>query len=212
MIKVCEIFTSIQGESSYAGFPCVFIRLTGCNLRCKFCDTQYAFDEGDDLTEDAIIDKVRQAGIHLAEITGGEPLLQKDVYRLMKMLLDSGYTVLIETNGSLSIRNVDRRAIIILDIKTPGSGESEKMDISNISHIKKHDEIKFVVTDRTDYEWSMDFIEKYGLMRKCHILISPAFGYLEPEKLAQWLIDDKLGVRLNLQLHKYMFDVNKRGI
>jgi 7-carboxy-7-deazaguanine synthase len=186
--------------------------LTGCNLRCKYCDTQYAFNEGTDLTEDVVLDKVRHSGMHLAEITGGEPLLQKDVYRLIKRLLDSGYTVLIETNGSLSVRNIDSRAVIVLDIKTPGSGESEKMDLSNISHIKKHDEIKFVITDRADYEWSKDFIEKHALMSKCHLLMSSAFGYLEPEKLAQWLIDDKLAVRLNLQLHKYMFDVNKRGI
>jgi 7-carboxy-7-deazaguanine synthase len=181
-------------------------------LRCKYCDTQYAFDEGNDLAEEAIIDKVRMSGIHLVEITGGEPLLQKDVCYLMKKLLDSGYIVLIETNGSLSIRDIDRRAVIILDIKTPGSGESEKIDTSNISLIKKKDEVKFVITDRADYEWSKEFIDKHGLMNMCHLLMSPAFGYLEPEKLAQWLIDDKLEVRLNLQLHKYMFDVNKKGI
>ncbi len=210
-MKVCEIFTSIQGESSYAGLPCTFIRMTGCNLRCSYCDTTYAYYEGRELSEEDIISEVRRAGISLVEITGGEPLLQKEVSQLIKRLLDEGYKVLIETNGSLSIKEVDKRAVVILDIKTPGSGMSEKMDLSNIDNIKGTDEINFVITGRNDYEWSKAIIYKYNLIDKCHLLLSPAYGVLPSEKLAKWLIEDGLQARLNLQLHKYIFGADERG-
>ncbi|NWF51676.1 MAG: radical SAM protein [Nitrospirae bacterium] len=204
-MKVCEIFKSIQGESSYAGMPCLFIRLTGCNLRCTYCDTKYAYFDGEELSEDNILNKVHRAGIKLVEITGGEPLLQREVYQLIKTLLDDGYKVLLETNGSISIRDVDRRAVIILDIKTPGSGMNKEMDFSNFDYIKKIDEIKFVITDRRDYEWSKEIIQNHNLKDRCHILISPAYGIMDPEELAKWILEDSLDVRLNLQLHKYIF-------
>ena len=211
-MKICEIFKSIQGESSYAGLPCLFIRMTGCNLRCSYCDTTYAYFEGKDLSEDEIMDEVKRAGTRLVEITGGEPLLQKEVYKLIKRLLDEGYKVLVETNGSMSIKDVDRRAVIILDIKTPGSGMSKEMDLSNLDKIKNTDEIKFVITSRTDYDWSKEMIQRYRLKDKCHILFSPAFGILPPEDLSAWMLEDGLEVRLNLQLHKYIFSPEKKGV
>jgi 7-carboxy-7-deazaguanine synthase len=211
-VKVCEIFKSIQGESSYAGMPCLFIRLTGCNLRCSYCDTTYAYYEGRELSEDEIMSEVHHAGINLVEITGGEPLLQKEVFHIIKRILDEGYKVLVETNGSVSIKDVDRRAVIILDMKTPGSGMSEEMNLSNLDTIKTSDEIKFVITGRMDYEWSKEIVHKYGLIKKCHLLISPASGILSPEDLARWMLEDRLEARLNLQLHKYIFDSKRKGI
>ncbi len=204
-MKVCEIFKSIQGESSYAGMPCFFIRLTGCNLRCTYCDTKYAYFEGEELSEERILSEVHRAGISLVEITGGEPLLQKEVYHLIKTLLDNNYKLLIETNGSMSIKDIDRRAVVILDIKTPGSGMVREMDFLNLDYIKDTDEIKFVITDRKDYEWTKDIIQQYNLKDRCHILVSPAYGILQPEVLAKWILDDGLELRLNLQLHKYIF-------
>jgi 7-carboxy-7-deazaguanine synthase len=211
-MKVCEIFTSIQGESSYAGMPCTFIRLTGCNLRCSYCDTSYAYVEGRELSEDEILSEVQHAGIDLVEITGGEPLLQYKVFQLIRRLLDENYEILIETNGSQSIKEIDKRAIVVLDIKTPGSGMSGEMDFSNLDSIRSSDEIKFVITNREDYEWSKETIRKHKLLGKCHLLFSTAFGILPPENLARWMIDDRLKIRLNLQLHKYIFSSAQRGI
>ena len=211
-MKVCEIFTSIQGESSYAGMPCTFIRLTGCNLRCSYCDTSYAYYEGRELTEDEILSEVQRAGIDLVEITGGEPLLQNDVFHLARRLLDENHEILIETNGSQSIKEIDKRAIVVLDIKTPKSGMSGEMDFSNLDFIKSSDEIKFVITNREDYEWSKGIIQRHNLFEKCHLLFSPAFGILTPENLARWMIDDRLKIRLNLQLHKYIFSSEQRGM
>jgi 7-carboxy-7-deazaguanine synthase len=211
-MRVCEIFTSIQGESSHAGKPCIFIRMTGCNLRCSYCDTTYAYNKGRELSEEDILKKIRNAGIRLVEITGGEPLLQKGIYHLIERLLDDGYTVLIETNGSINIKDVDKRAVVILDIKTPGSRMCEEMDLSNIDHIKNNDEVKFVITDRIDYEWSKDIIQKYNLTSKCLILMSPAYGILPTEDLAKWMLEDRLEARLNLQVHKYIFGPDRRGV
>jgi len=211
-LKICEIFSSIQGESSYAGLPCVFVRLTGCNLRCSYCDTAYAYDKGMDRTEDAVIEKVMQAGIRLVEITGGEPLLQREVYSLIKKFLDTGCKVLVETNGSVSIADIDIGAVVILDVKTPGSGMSDKMDLENFKRIKQSDEVKFVITSRHDYDWSKKIIDKYNLANKCHILLSPAYGILKPDNLAVWMIEDKLRARFNLQLHKYIFGPERRGV
>ena len=209
-MKVCEIFKSIQGESSYAGMPCTFIRLAGCNLRCSYCDTTYAYNEGSEFSEEDIVDEVRRAGIGLVEVTGGEPLLQKGICQLIRRLLDEGYKVLIETNGSINIKEVDRRAVIILDIKTPGSGMNAEMDLSNVDVIKNTDEIKFVITNRGDYEWSKDIINRYNLINKCHLLMSPVYGMLPAEELARWMVEDRLGARLNLQLHKYIFGCDRR--
>jgi len=211
-MKVCEIFSSIQGESSFAGIPCTFIRLTGCNLRCSYCDTSHAYYEGQEFTVDEVIREVQRTGINLVEITGGEPLLQNEAHLLIKRLIDEGYKVLVETNGSQDIKNIDKKAIVILDIKTPNSGMSKEMDFSNLDYIKSSDEIKFVITNREDYEWSKDIIQKYKLMEKCKLLFSPAFGTLPPENLAKWIIGDKLRIRFNLQLHKYIFSSEQRGI
>jgi 7-carboxy-7-deazaguanine synthase len=186
--------------------------MTGCNLRCSYCDTTYAYYDGRELSEEYIIGEARRADINIVEITGGEPLLQKEVFHLIKKLLDENYKVLIETNGSMNIKDVDKRAVVILDIKTPGSGMSEKMDLSNLENIKSTDEIKFVVTNRTDYEWSKDIIHKYNLINKCHLLLSPAYGILLPEDLARWMIEDRVKTRLNLQLHKYIFGPYRKEI
>ncbi|MBI5213235.1 MAG: radical SAM protein, partial [Nitrospirae bacterium] len=169
-MKVCEIFASIQGESSYAGLPCVFVRLTGCNLRCVYCDTTYAYDEGREMSEDDILKAVSSYGLKLVEITGGEPLLQYDTLSLMEKLLDGGFTVLLETNGSESIKDVDKRAVIIMDIKTPKSGMFEEMDLLNLKYLKPNDEVKFVAMVREDYEWVKEFIKDYALADKCKIL------------------------------------------
>jgi 7-carboxy-7-deazaguanine synthase len=211
-LKICEIFTSVQGESSYAGMPCAFVRLMGCNLRCSYCDTTFAYDEGIELSEEDILTKIRHAGIGLVEITGGEPLLQKEIYPFIKRLIEEGHEVLVETNGSLSTKDIDRRAVVILDIKTPGSGMSDRMDFSNLNEIKKDDEVKFVITGRDDYEWTKDIINRFSLMNKCGLLLSPGFGILSPEDLARWMIEDKLRARLNLQLQKYIFGPEKRRV
>jgi 7-carboxy-7-deazaguanine synthase len=211
-LKICEIFSSIQGESSYAGLPCTFVRLTGCNLRCSYCDTKYAYSEGSELSEEDIISRVSNAGFNLVEITGGEPLLQKEVYPLIERMIEESYTVLVETNGSQSIRDIDSRAIVILDIKTPGSGMHKEMDFSNLDNIKNKDEVKFIITGRADYEWSKDIIHKFRLLNRSSILLSPAYGILAPKDLAKWMLQDRIKARLNLQIHKYMFDPEKRGV
>ena len=211
-MKVCEIFLSIQGESTYAGLPCVFVRMSGCNLRCVYCDTAYAYEEGLEMTEDDVFKQAVSYGISLVEITGGEPLMQKDISPLIKRLLDNGLTVLVETNGSVSISGMDRRAIIIMDIKTPGSGMCEVMEPENLRLLKSKDELKFVIADRGDYEWTRDFIRKHGLSGKCTILLSPVFGVFSPRDLSRWMLDDRLPARLNLQLHKYIYGPEERGV
>lgn len=211
-MKVCEIFRGIQGESTYAGVPCIFLRLTGCNLRCLYCDTAYAYEDGVELSEDEIAGRVAGYGIRTVEITGGEPLMQEGARQLIKRLLDSGYKVLLETNGSMEVAGVDRRAVIILDIKTPGSGMSEHNLLSNLSHLKTGDEVKFVITGRGDYEWAREFIAAYSLADKCSVLFSPAFGSLDPQQLAGWILEERLDVRLNLQLQKYIYGPDCRGV
>lgn len=211
-MKICEIFAGIQGESTYAGLPCTFIRLTGCNLRCSYCDTVYAYEEGRELTEDEIIYEVRAAGIKTIEITGGEPLLQEDVHHLVKRLLDDGYKVLVETNGTLDIGKADKRAVVILDIKTPSSGMSGKIRMSNLDCLKPADEIKFVICGVEDYEWAKDFVSEHSLIGKCTILFSPAFGKMTPAELSGLIIRDRLDVRLNLQMHKHIYYPDARGV
>jgi len=211
-MKISEIFTSIQGESSYAGMPCTFIRVAGCNLRCTYCDTTYAYENGIELTEKEIINEVALIGVTLVAITGGEPLLQKGILHLIERLINEGYKVLVETNGTLSIKDVDSRAVVVLDVKTPGSGMWEDMDMSNFDYIKPTDEIKFVITDRADYEWSKKMVHKYKLKSRCNVLFSPAFGMLVPELLIKWMLEDRLDVRLNLQMHKYIYGSDKRGV
>ena len=211
-MKVCEIFKSIQGESTYAGLPCIFVRLTGCNLRCSYYDTTYAYDEGSEMTTRKIIESVRDCGLNLVEITGGEPLLQPDVLPLISQLLDSGVKVLVETNGSVDIGDVDKRAAIIMDVKTPGSGMSDRLLMANFDLLKRIDEVKFVITDRSDYEWAGELVRQHRLSDKCSVLFSPAYRRLESADLSGWIIDDNLPVRLNLQLHKYIYSPYQRGV
>ena len=211
-MKVCEIFASIQGESTYAGLPCVFVRMTGCNLRCSYCDTTYAYEEGREMSLEEIVRSVEGYGIRLVEMTGGEPLLQKGLNPLVKRLLDGGYTVLIETNGSVGIADVDKRAVVIMDIKTPKSGMFEKMDMNNLQYLKPADELKFVVYDREDYDWVKDFIRDRELTGRCEILLSPAYGILDPESLSRWMLHDRFPARLNLQIHKYLYGPERRGV
>jgi len=211
-MKVCEIFTSIQGESTYAGMPCTFIRLSGCNLRCDYCDTQYSYEEGYEVSLDELVVRVKSSGVKLVEITGGEPLLQEETPDMIRKLLDEGYKVLLETNGSLSIKNIDKRAVVIMDVKTPGSGMSGDMDFSNFALIKPSDEIKFVICSRDDYDWSKEILLRYNLPEKCIVLFSAAIGALAPSDLARWIIEDGLGVRLNVQIHKYIFGPDERMV
>jgi 7-carboxy-7-deazaguanine synthase len=212
LIKLCEIFLSIQGESTYAGMPCVFIRLGGCNLRCNYCDTTYAYDEGVDRTVSSIVAEAKALGVNMVEVTGGEPLMQPDTPLLVKALLDEGLSVLVETNGSMDISQLDDRAIVIMDIKTPGSGEGGSFKVSNIDFLSTINEVKFVISDRKDYIWAKGFINKHKLDSKATVLLSPAFKTLEPALLAGWIIEDKLVARLNLQIHKYIYDPDERGV
>jgi 7-carboxy-7-deazaguanine synthase len=211
-MRINEIFYSIQGESTWAGHPCIFVRLTGCNLRCIWCDTAYAFYEGEEMTVDEVFHHVQGYPCRLVEITGGEPLLQEEVHPLISRFLDEGYQVLIETGGSLDIRKVDARAHIIMDIKCPGSEMTDRMQWENIGALTSKDEVKFVIKERNDYDWATGVVRQYGLIKKCPTLFSPVFGELEPRQLAQWILEDGLQVQLQLQLHKYIWDPQMRGV
>lgn len=211
-MKVCEIFTNIQGESTFAGVPCTFIRMTGCNLRCSYCDTAYAYEEGDEMSEKEIVERIQAIGLRTVELTGGEPLLQEEVLPLVKNLADLGYRVLIETNGSRDIQGLDKRAVIILDVKVPGSGMAGSLKTSNLRSLKPEDEVKFVIADRRDYEWSRDFVRQHALTTKCTVLFSPVFGTMDPQALSRWILHDRIEARLNLQLHKYIYGPEIRGV
>jgi 7-carboxy-7-deazaguanine synthase len=212
-IIVNELYQSIQGESTWVGRPCVFVRLTFCNLRCNYCDTEYAFYDGKKRTLGEILDAVAAFRCPLVEITGGEPLLQKNVLPLMAMLCDSLYTVLLETSGAHDISKVDRRVHRIMDLKTPGSSEVEKNLWSNIDHLGLHDEVKFVMGSREDYEWSRDKVERYDLPSRCHaVLFSPIFGRIDPRQIVEWILADKLEVRFQLQMHKFIWNPMQRGV
>jgi 7-carboxy-7-deazaguanine synthase len=211
MLRVTEIFHSIQGESSHAGRPCVFVRLTGCNLRCRWCDSEYTFAGGEKMSLDAIMDQVRGYGCNLVEVTGGEPLAQAESLDLIRRLCDERFEVLIETSGSIDIEPVDRRAKIILDIKCPGSGESARNRWSNLDHLKSVDEIKFVIADRADYEWSKKIIDERELQRWT-ILMSPVWGEMEMKSLAEWMLADRLPARFQTQLHKHIWGAEARGV
>jgi 7-carboxy-7-deazaguanine synthase len=213
MLTVNEIFHSIQGESSYAGQPCVFVRLTACDLRCSWCDTAYAFHEGRRMSVDEIIGEVDRFGCPVVEVTGGEPLLQKDVYPLMDRLLESGKTVLLETGGHRSIADVPVGVVRIVDVKCPGSGEAEKTDWSNLQRVTARDQVKFVIEDRVDYEYARDLVTRERLVpRVGAVLFSPVHGVLAPVDLARWILDDGLPVRLQLQIHKYIWGADVRGV
>ena len=213
MLKVNEIFHSIQGESSHAGRPCVFVRLTGCNLRCVWCDTAYAFDEGRRLSIDEVMQAVDAYDCPLVEITGGEPLLQPDVYDLMERLLAAGKTVLLETGGHIDIRDVPRPVVKVVDVKCPGSGEAAQNAWVNLERLAAHDEVKFVIRDRADYEFARDVLRRHELDRRCAaVLLSPVHGVLAPVQLAAWSLEDRLPARIQLQLHKYVWGDDARGV
>ena len=212
MIKINEIFYSIQGESSYAGLPCIFVRLTYCNIRCSYCDTEYAFYEGKDFTVEQIFSEIEKYKCKLVEITGGEPLFQKESLTLMEMLCDKNYEVMLETGGSLSIENVDKRVKIILDFKCPSSKMEKKNYYENVNFLKPIDEVKFVIGDYQDFLWSKNLIEKFELNKKCEILFSPVFGKIEYKQLVEWILNENLNVRFQIQQHKHIWEPNKRGV
>jgi 7-carboxy-7-deazaguanine synthase len=211
-MQVTEIFHSIQGESSYMGQPCVFVRLTGCPLRCTWCDTEYAFYGGQEQSIDQILTKVDSFGCRLVEVTGGEPLAQAEAFQLITRLCDRGYQVLIETSGAIDIAPMDKRAHVILDVKCPGSGMTDRMYWPNLNQLTMHDEAKFVLADRKDYDWAREIIMQYELNGRCSVLMSPVFGSLEPRQLAEWVLADRLPVRFQLQLHKLIWTPDMRGV
>lgn len=213
MLTVNEIFYSIQGESTRVGRPCVFVRLTACDLRCSWCDTPYAFHEGAKRSLDEVIAEVERYDCPLVEITGGEPLLQDDVYPLMEQLLARGRTVMLETGGHRPITRVPRAVVKIVDVKCPASGEADRNDWGNLDALAPHDEVKFVIQDRVDYEFARDVIGRYDLAaRSAAVLVSPVHGVLEPRLLSEWMLADHLPARLQLQLHKYIWSPTTRGV
>ncbi len=212
MLTVNEIFKSIQGESSHTGRPCIFIRLTGCNLRCTWCDTEYAFYEGQPKSVKDIMAAIDPLGVLLVEITGGEPLLQEEVYDLMNALLAKNYEVLLETGGGVSVAKVPERVIKILDVKCPGSGEDAKNLWDNLDHLNPHDEVKFVLADRADYEWSRDVLQRRDIHKTVQVLFSPVYDTLGLKELAQWVLEDNLPVRVQTQLHKIIWGKDAIGV
>jgi 7-carboxy-7-deazaguanine synthase len=211
---ITEIFKSIQGESTYAGLPCIFIRLTGCNLRCHWCDTAYAFSGGTRMTADQVLARVHELGGKLVEFTGGEPLLQEsEVVPLVRRLIDEEYRVLIETSGERFVGNLPRQVVKVVDVKCPASGESGKFCFENLAVLDRKDQMKFVIQDENDYQFASRFLADHGLLgRVDEVLFSPVFNQLAPQKLAEWILRDGLQVRLGLQLHKFIWDPEMRGV
>jgi len=210
---VTEIFKSIQGESTFAGLPCVFVRLTGCNLRCHWCDTAYAFYGGQAMSSDEVLTRVRGFGGSLVEFTGGEPLLQKEVRPLSQTLLAEGYRVLVETSGERFVGDLPRAVVKIVDVKCPGSGEEGKFCFENLDALDRKDQIKFVISDESDYRYAREFMAAHEL-RRCvdEVIFSPVFGRMVPQQLAEWILRDNLEVRMGLQLHKFIWDPERRGV
>jgi 7-carboxy-7-deazaguanine synthase len=212
-LKVNEVYLSIQGESTWAGLRCAFVRLTACDLRCTYCDTAYAFYDGAKRALGDVFDEVIALDSPLVELTGGEPLLQKNVLPLMRMLCDAGKTVLIETSGAHDISRIDARVHRIMDLKTPSSGECARNLFSNIPHLTQRDEVKFVLGSREDYEWTREQIATHDLARRCGtVLLSPVFGSIEPVRIVEWMLEDKLPARFQLQLHKFIWDPKAKGV
>jgi 7-carboxy-7-deazaguanine synthase len=211
-LQINEIFHSIQGESTRVGQPCVFVRLTGCPLRCTWCDTEYAFHAGERMALETILDRVRSYGCPLVEVTGGEPLHQPEALVLLMKLCDAGHQVMIETSGAFDISAIDPRASIIMDVKCPGSGMTDRMKWANMDHLSQKDEVKFVLKDQADYEWARDIVKQYSLGDRCSVLFSPVFGSLDLQPLAKWILSDRLPVRFQVQLHKLIWDPETRGV
>lgn len=212
MLTVNEIFFSIQGEGTRAGRPCVFVRLTGCPLRCVWCDTAYAFHEGERRGEEEILARIAGYPSRLLQLTGGEPLAQPAAFPFVTRLLDEGWEVLVETSGHVLLEGLDPRAVAIMDVKTPGSGEVHRMEWRNLELLKPEDELKLVIRDRADYEWSRDLVRERNLLSRCPVLFSPVHGVLPPGELGRWILEDGLPVRLQVQLHKYLWPGVERGV
>ena len=212
VLRVTEIFQSIQGESTHAGRPCVFVRLTGCNLRCVWCDTAYAFHGGSSMTVPQVVERVRCYGCEWVEITGGEPLLQDDVYELMQILVDEGFSVLLETGGSVPIDRVPLGVRRIVDVKCPGSGEVEQNRWENLDQLRDGDELKFVLAGRDDYDWAVRQVRERALDRRGPVLFSPVHETLDPGEMARWVLEDRLPVRVQLQMHKTLWPGVKEGV
>ena len=210
---ITEIFKSIQGESTFAGLPCIFVRLTGCNLRCTWCDTAYAFHGGKRMTVEEVLAQVHQLGGKLVEITGGEPLLQNEVYPLTDRLLAEGFQVLVETSGERNISKLARTVIKVLDVKCPGSGEGGTFCLDNLGALDRKDQVKFVIADEIDYSFARDFMLKHDVgKRVAEVILSPVFGKLHPRQLTEWILRDGLEVRLGLQIHKFIWDPETHGV
>jgi len=213
VLSINEIFYSIQGESTYVGTPCVFVRLAGCDLRCSWCDTTYAFNEGRKMSVEDVVQQVDQYNSPLVEVTGGEPLLQDEVYPLMERLLAGGRTVLLETGGQIDVSRVPGAVIKVLDVKCPASGESGKVEWGNIDRLGSRDQVKFVIQDRGDYEFARDTLTRHDLDRRCAaVLFSPVHGVMSPKDLSEWILEDRLPVRLQLQIHKHIWGAHVRGV
>ena len=213
MLTISEIYLSVQGESTHVGRPCVFVRLTACNLRCEWCDTPYAFTGGTKMSLDEVIAEVRGHACPLVELTGGEPLLQPDVHALMQRLIDEGFEVLLETGGHMPIDDVPEPVVAIVDVKCPGSREAGKMHWPNLDQLSPHDEVKFVIRDRDDFEYARGIVERYALAeRAAAVLFSPVFGVLDPADLAKWILEAHVPARLQLQAHKYIWAPTARGV
>jgi 7-carboxy-7-deazaguanine synthase len=213
LLTINEIFYSIQGESTYAGRPCVFVRLTACDLRCSWCDTTYAFHEGRKQSLDDVLAEVDRFDCPLVEVTGGEPLLQDDIYPLMQSLLNRGRTVLLETGGHRSTKDVPEPVVTILDVKCPGSGEAHRNDWSNLDRLRAHDEVKFVIKDRADYDYARDVIASHRLAERAHAVhLSPVHGVMDLRQLSEWTLADRLPARVQVQLHKFIWDPATRGV
>jgi 7-carboxy-7-deazaguanine synthase len=212
MLRMSEVYVSVQGESTHAGKPCVFVRLTGCNLRCSWCDSEFTFTGGSWRHIDEVLEEVARYGIHMVEVTGGEPLVQRAAIPLMQALVDRGHQVLLETSGSRSIEEVPPEVHVILDFKAPDSGEEAANLWENVALLRPHHEVKFVIASRRDFEWSAKVVAAHGLTDRCTVLFSPAWGLVQPADLVQWILDAKLDVRFQVQMHKYIWDAEARGV
>ena len=211
-LKVNEIYYSIQGESTHVGRPCIFIRLTYCNLRCTYCDTEYAFYEGKDIEIPEIMAKIKQWNCNLVEVTGGEPLFQDKCIDLLNELMNQNYEVLLETGGSLSISDVPTEIVKIVDFKCPSSGMEKKNLWSIVNDLQPHDEVKFVIGDREDFDWAKEMLNKYSLNKKCSILFSPTFGKIDPSLIVEWILEGDIPVRMQLQMHKHIWESEAKGV